>query len=266
MDVLRTRARELLESGTVQIVIGFGQGSNGRSRALFVQTSQAAENLIWDDTCQQNLATYLFKPEVRQKGKVAIVAPLPVLRSVLQLASENQVQDGDLVVLGVNNGELTEMTTLQEMEAAVSTRDLTLKGADLTRLQELDAMSLKERWQFWQEELARCFKCYACRAACPMCYCSRCTVECNQPQWIPVPAHQLGNWEWHMMRAMHLAGRCVSCGACGRACPLDIPIHLLTIKMEESIFQEFGIRAGVRAKAENALSSFRAEDKEQFII
>ncbi len=266
MDVLKTRAQELLASGRVQTVIGYGQGSNGRSRALFVQTPQAAETLIWDETCQQNLATYLFKPEIRQKGKAAIVAPLPVLRSVLQLASENQVHDGDLIVLGVNGGELTEMATLQEMEAHVAGRDLSLDARYQIRLQELDAMSLKERWRFWQEEVARCFKCYACRAACPMCYCSRCTVECNQPQWVPVPAHQLGNWEWHMMRAMHLAGRCVSCGACGRACPLDIPIHLLTIKMEESIFQEFGIRAGARARAENALSSFRAEDKEQFII
>jgi hypothetical protein len=23
-----------------------------------------------------------------------------------------------------------------------------------------------------------------------MCYCSRCTVDFNQPQWIPVPSHE----------------------------------------------------------------------------
>ena len=34
MDVLKTRAQELLASGRVQTVIGYGQGSNGRSRAL----------------------------------------------------------------------------------------------------------------------------------------------------------------------------------------------------------------------------------------
>jgi ferredoxin len=266
MDALREKARELLESGAVQTIIGYGKGSNGRSRALFVQSPQEAEKLIWDASCQQNLATYLFKPEIRQKGKAAIVAPLPVMRSVLQLASENQLQEGELIVLGVVDDQLKPFAGFQEIEEHISTLDLALSAKEQAQLQQIDAMSPKERWQFWQDELARCFKCYACRAACPMCYCSRCTVECNQPQWIPVPSHQLGNWDWHVLRAMHLAGRCVSCGACGRACPLDIPIHLLTIRMEETILKEFGTRAGVKANSENALSSFNVDDKERFII
>ncbi len=88
----------------------------------------------------------------------------------------------------------------------VASQDLNLAEADRQAVEKLEKMSLAERRRFWQEELSRCFKCYACRAACPLCYCGRCTVECNQPQWIRVPAHDLGNLEWHMY-AGHAPGR-----------------------------------------------------------
>ena len=100
-------------------------------------------------------------------------------------------------------------------------------------------MGLEQRRQFWEEQFSRCLKCYACRAACPLCYCSRCTVECNQPQWIPVPAHDLGNLEWNVMRAMHLAGRCVNCGDCSRACPVGIPLYLLNQELIGERFRRF---------------------------
>jgi ferredoxin len=98
-----------------------------------------------------------------------------------------------------------------------------------------------------------------------LCYCSRCTVECNQPQWIPVPAHDLGNLEWNVMRAMHLAGRCVDCGDCSRACPVGIPLHLLNRKLISEVFTHFNARSGTAAKAENAMSVFKPNDAEDFI-
>ena len=106
-------------------------------------------------------------------------------------------------------------------------------------LAELNKLSPEEKFAYWQKELSKCIKCYACRQACPMCYCTRCTVEVNQPQWIPVQANTHGNMEWHILRAMHLAGRCISCGECGRACPVGIPCHLLTMHLDRSGSQLF---------------------------
>jgi ferredoxin len=130
---------------------------------------------------------------------------------------------------------------------------------------KIEAMDLTERWVFWQTEFSRCFKCYACRQACPLCYCDQCTVEMNQPQWIPVASTGQGNLEWHLMRAMHLAGRCISCGQCGAACPMDIPLHLLTFKVSQDIREVFGTVPGKNLKESCAMATFQPGDKENFI-
>jgi ferredoxin len=267
MEELRNKARALLESGTVNVVIGYGEGSNQHKvRPVFVQNPAGADRLIADERCLQNLAVYLAKPEIKKLGKTALVAPLPVLRTILQLAAEHQLTQDALVVLTVTpEGTLLELPTFTAIEEFVAKADKSIPQQEKEALTKIEAMSLEERWQFWQEELSRCIKCYACRAACPLCYCSRCTVECNQPQWISVPAHDRGDLEWHIMRAMHLAGRCVNCGECARACPLDIPLNLLTLKLADEIQQDFGVLAGTSATAEFALSSFKLSDKENFI-
>ena len=98
-----------------------------------------------------------------------------------------------------------------------------------------------------------------------MCYCEHCTMDCNRPQWVPVASHGIGNLEYHIVRTMHLAGRCVECGECGRACPVGIPVHLLAFCAEESIHRQFGQRAGHKAKLDYAMSTFKTDDRESFI-
>jgi ferredoxin len=265
MQELRNKVRELLSGGTAQVVIGYGEGTAGKVRPVFITDPGDADKLIFDARCKQNLAVYLSKNEVKQIGKAAVVAPLFTLKTILQLAAESQLAEGDIVIIGMDDeGKPVDFTDLAAVEAFVSRYD-DLSAEARAELERIEKMTREQRWQYWQQELPRCFKCYACRAACPLCYCTRCTVEINQPQWIPVPSHDLGNLEWHIMRAMHLAGRCVNCGECARACPLDIPLNLLTQKLIQEISLQFNQRAGISSKAENALSTFKPDDKENFI-
>jgi len=49
---------------------------------------------------------------------------------------------------------------------------------------EFERMSPQERWRFFEKESSRCIRCYACREACPMCYCPECFVDSSSPKWI----------------------------------------------------------------------------------
>jgi len=265
MDELRKRAHELLQSGEVKLVIGYEQGNGNKVRPVFITNPEDTAKLIFDSRCVQNLAVYLSKPEVKTIGKPAIVATLPVLRTIIQLASENQLTDDSAVILGITpDGALRNFSTLEEIETFINQFEIQLEERDKKIIEQINQMTPEERWKFWVDTLTPCFKCYACRAACPMCYCTKCTVEQNQPQWIPVPSHQLGNLEWHFMRAMHMAGRCVDCGACARACPISIPLNLLTKKMMEDMKAQFG-EYRIAIKKGNPMSTFKPEDSETFI-
>jgi ferredoxin len=265
MDELRNKVKELIGAGAVKVFIGYGKGTGNTKRALFVEKQEEAAELVFDSTCIQNLAVYITKHEVKGKGKMGIAATLPVMRSIIQLASEYQVSDKNLLVIGITpESKIVEFKELAEVEAFIHKFQIEIDEKNRVMLEKLDKMTPQERWKFWLDELAPCFKCYACRAACPMCYCHRCTVEFNQPQWIPVPSHEMGNLEWHIMRATHLIGRCIDCDACANACPLAIPFNLLNKRMLEDTKTHFG---GYQPslKGEHLMSTFKPDDKENFI-
>jgi ferredoxin len=265
MDELIKKAKELLSASQVSILIGYEQGTGNKTRALFVEKPEDADRLIFDSRCVQNLAAYITKKEIRSKGKMAIAATLPVMRSIIQLASEFQVNDSNLLVLGITpESKMIVFASLSEVEAYVHQFQIDIDAKNKEMLDKIEKMTQPERWKFWIDELAPCFKCYACRAACPMCYCSRCTVDFNQPQWIPVASTELGNLEWHFMRAIHLTGRCIDCDACFNACPLAIPINLLTKKMLVDAKEFFGDYQPT-LKGEHLMSTYKPDDKENFI-
>jgi formate dehydrogenase subunit beta len=267
MNSLKTRAKELLEKKSVSVVIGYEAGTAGLARPAFITDPAKAEALIFDDHCVQNLAVYLTKAEVKHMGKMAIVATLPVMRSIMMLISEQQVFAESIEVLGISSeGKLLDIADIKVMQEYIAKADLSNPSKDKELLAELNKLSPGEKFAYWQKELSKCIKCYACRQACPMCYCTRCSVEVNQPQWIPVQSNTHGNMEWHILRAMHLAGRCISCGECGRACPVGIPCHLLTMQLVDQVHNYFHVYAGTSDKMSSVMSTYEPNDKESFII
>jgi ferredoxin len=267
MNNLIARARELLENKTINVVVGYGAGPTGIVRPVFITDPSKAEKLLYDERCVQNLAVYLTKPEVRKLGKIGIVATLPVMRSIMMLISEQQITADNFIVLGISSdGKLLDIPDITVMQGFIEKSDLGNPQKDKELLAELNKLSPDGKFAWWQEELSKCIKCYACRQACPMCYCTRCAVEVNQPQWIPVQSNTHGNMEWHILRAMHLAGRCISCGECGRACPVGIPCHLLTMHLADQTHKYFNVHAGTSDKMKSVLSVYEPGDKENFII
>jgi len=266
MKQLQNKVTELFENGTINLMIGYKHALTKQPVPCFMENASQVDQLIYTPECKGNLAVYLHKPEVKQAKKVGILANIATLRSIVQLTSENQLWDIEKTIITINaQNEVIVFASMEEMETYVQANFPGYTEEDKKLLERLEAMTREERWQFWTEQFSACIKCYACRAVCPMCYCPQCTVECNQPQWIKVSSGATGNMEWHTMRAMHLAGRCINCGECGRICPVGIPVHLLTAKMNEDVEKEFGAKTGFSCKSGYAMNTFKPGDKEEFI-
>ena len=133
-------------------------------------------------------------------------------------------------------------------------------------IEELEKKSLEEKWKIWEKEFDRCIRCYACRNACPMCYCKECMVDILDPQWVRRSVNLSENTAWNMLRAFHLAGRCIGCGECERACPMDIPLMKINKKITKDIKEMYDYKAGIDAEAKPLLAMFKPDDPEEFIL
>lgn len=129
----------------------------------------------------------------------------------------------------------------------------------------IESKSAEERWKHFKEELSKCIRCYACRNVCPLCYCKTCFVDQTMPAWFGKTNDLTDTMIYHIVRAFHMAGRCVDCGACSRACPMDINLRELMKKIEKIIKERYGYEAGVDLEKMPPLGEFEMEDPQEFI-
>jgi ferredoxin len=129
-----------------------------------------------------------------------------------------------------------------------------------------NALDREKRWAYLAEEAGKCIRCYACRNACPLCYCPECFVDTSQPQWIGKSTGLSDTMVFHLLRAFHLAGRCVGCGACEQACPMGVDIRKLNRKLLKDVKELFKYEAGGSLEEPNPLATFSADDPEPIMV
>jgi ferredoxin len=136
---------------------------------------------------------------------------------------------------------------------------------DYGRVKELEALSAEEKERYWKEELSQCIRCYACRNICPVCNCPECIFDKKAPRWLSKANDVSENLVYHLIRAFHVAGRCIDCGECERACPMNIPLRSLNKKVEKDIRELFNYTAGIDVEQQPPLTTYQAADLDEFL-
>lgn len=278
---IRSLAKELLENNLASCVIGYETGPRGKTRPAFIRNADLVDRLVWDQHCTHNLVLYLNDlinnpRQTKDEVTIAIVAKPCDAKSINVLLAENRFSRDQVHIIGIICNGIQQTVgfeyAIQDNSLPLQTRCLaceertpaiydTLIGEvhpqsqienDVppmkSEIEILDALSPADRMDFWLNEFDRCIRCYACRQACPVCYCPTCLYERDDSLWVSMGIMINEKRTFHLGRAYHVAGRCVGCNECERVCPMGIPISLLNQKISREMELQFGHRAGVDIK------------------
>ena len=132
-------------------------------------------------------------------------------------------------------------------------------------VEKIEAMDPEKKQGFFTRLISRCIRCYACRNACPLCYCPTCFVDESEPQWVGKSIDPTDTMTFHFLRAYHCAGRCTDCGACERVCPMGISMRQFTKKLNKDTEALFSWEAGLDSEKRPPLDVYRPDDYNDFI-
>lgn len=261
----------LLDEGKVSLILGFAEGqTKGISIPSFIRTKDEAVNLKWDDTCTTTLAKYLLE----KKEGVAIIAKPCDARAIVMYMTENQIDRNKIYIIGVECAGMKDKNELpapgcQDCTVRVPPLyDVLVKNEDIgasmpvkPEVEKGEAVLMDKLARF-QKEISKCILCYSCRQACYGCYCETCFIDRDMPNWLPSELDIGAKMVFHLGRAMHLAGRCVECGACERACPSNVNIRYLVKDLADFCKDLYGYQPGMDPDEIPAMMTFSQNDKE----
>ena len=268
-NAIRSVCAKLLESKTVDLIIAYrGGGLNDLLIPYFAKKPADANNIEWGDRCYQNIAKYLQS----MKKKAGILAKPCDARAIVQYINEQQIKRENVYIIGVDClGMVDENGKPRPGCADCKVRkpplyDEHIKDSRVDELNtakaETEDKNLAESFERFRKEIDKCILCFACRQACYGCYCKTCFIERDLPGWQPAGIASGTKMMYHMGHAMHLAGRCVECGACEASCQSGVNVRYIIKEVTKFIEQTYSSSAGMNADEKQALLTNKADDRE----
>ena len=240
---VRQIAARLL-GGQVAGVLGLRQAHGHVGPYLFTEAGDLASLVLEPKhmlapICQTILSKF---PE----GKLGVVVRGCEQRALTEMAKLGQVDLDRLVLIGLacTSAMARECACARPYPEHIDAGEKTdgVSPTEDGRVRELLSMELQDRLDIWQEAFTRCIKCYGCRNACPVCICEECTLQ--QACWVEqgrIPP----SLPFHLIRFYHVADKCLGCGACEAACPMDIPLTALHLLFRERLRELFAYEPGL---------------------
>lgn len=167
------------------------------------------------------------------EAKIGVVARGCDARALVEMAKRHQIDPDRLYLLGLacTADQAAACFCAEPVPNLAQWPQASLVGEPVPGappnpvVAEYEAMSLEDRRDFWRRQFLKCIKCYGCRNICPECFCEACAME--DSLWVEPGVLAPPFPTFHLIRAMHMATRCVGCRHCELACPANIPLTVL---------------------------------------
>lgn len=290
-------AARLLQNGDVNLFIAWEKGDfDYHCKPLVARTVDDADKIIFNEYCIHNLANSLLKYRDGNE-KIGIVVKGCDSRGIIRLLEDNQFDRERLYIVGVNCPGMKDPLAAMRNSSGFSTnvkedgladkcsrcnypnpviydeilgpeQTAHAQGERFARVKEIENMPVEDRYNFFEDMLSKCIRCYACRQACVACNCRICIFDEMKPQWVGRETNKTDNMMYHLVRALHMAGRCIECGECERVCPMNIPLMLINQKLTKDVNNFFGpYEAGIKyTEGEKPpLSMYKQDDPDNFL-
>lgn len=247
---MNNRVKAWLEDGTIDVFLGYKEVDNHPLPYCFTKERlEEVDGLVLSSArySLEKIATHMAAadPDI----KIGLLARDCNQRALNVLYVWNQLNPHNISTEGVNccPSKLKEHADCSYLEPESVGFYKRQVGVDNNMpLEEVENVSKEEGFDRWMYEFQKCIKCYGCRNICPVCFCKECSLEHGGlvktgalPPDIPI---------FHLVRAVHMAGRCIDCGLCEDACPMDIPLRLLYRKVNKIVMDLFDYETGTSAE------------------
>jgi len=277
---IREIAAKLFADRKIDMFVGYRMnGFDDNQVPVVITDPEELSALVFTEKSVFNLSNYLKADHTRNK-RVGLVVKGCDSRSLNLLLTESQVKRDKLYIVGIacegvvdDKGQkmqncmecvVPDAVVFDEMLGTPQGKKEYMVNSDIKALAE---KGLVERREYFEEIFENCIRCNACRHSCPLCYCAKCCIDqetaslYNGSNTASSAFHALMTW------SLHLAGRCVDCRNCEKACPSHLPLHLLHKQNEKVIFDNFQNHlAGVEEGERGALYKYSLKDPDDFIM
>jgi len=234
----------------------------------------------------RNIVTHIIENKIKRDQLVIIGVPCKQMidKNKINSMFEGEIkqvteQNNSVIIKGEGFEETVKKKDVIQQNCSVCIHrnpviydelvaDLVEEQKDIDQYEDvrkIEALPAEEKWNYFDDLLSACIRCYACKNACPLCYCPICFVDESRPQWVGKTDDPIDIRTFHFLRAYHCAGRCTDCGACERACPVGINMRMFTRKLEKDCLEQYGWEAGLSLDERPPLDTFRPEDPDDFI-
>jgi formate dehydrogenase (coenzyme F420) beta subunit len=277
---LQDIVQRLFSEEKIDLFIGYRKPETGEADLpLLIHTASEIHKLVFTNRSVYNITNYL-KDETIRKKRAGLVVKGCDSRALMMLITEQQVKRENLFIVGIAcEGMLDDLGQKEQRCTECVMPDPVVfdemigdpQGKQPYRInpdvEALWAMPLPERAAHFEGIFSRCIRCNACRHSCPLCYCTNCAID--QETSVLFQGSNTTSAAFHalMTWSLHLAGRCVDCRNCERACSEHLPLHLLHKQNEQVIYANFQEHlAGMKPDHRGAFYTYSLDDPNDFIL